>query len=488
LVFGSFAGRRDLVAPRFLKNFFGPATPRGRFEIDTNRACVHNVVRKMTRNSGTSRVLLINPPVYDFAAYDFWAKPMGLLVMAGKLARIGLEPVLVDAMDPHHPALEGLAVPARKKHGKGKFFAEDVPKPEAIADVPRRYKRHGLPRDRLRKTVREAGEVRAALVTCAMTYWYPGAFEAISIVREEMPGTPVILGGGYATICKAHALNQSGADAVISGPAEMSGEFKRLTGIDLGGEALFGPALELYPELDYAPLLTSRGCPFSCDYCASGILFAGFEFRGPEGVLAEMETAVGRGVRDFAFYDDALTVNPDKRLVPVLEEVIRKGWSLNFHTPNAIHAHTIDYELASLMKRAGFVTIRLGVETTASKGKRHDDKLDPSVLPGVAKAFMEAGYRPGEVGAYILAGLPGQKPEEVEEDIKTLWKLGIRPYIAEYSPIPGTALFEKAVEISRYDIRAEPLTQNNSILPCASNEFTIRDLQRLKEMSWPSRA
>lgn len=442
----------------------------------------------MPRNSDTSRVLLINPPVYDFAAYDFWAKPTGLLAMAAGLAQIGIEPALVDAMDPHHPALDGLKAPARKEHGKGKFLAEEVPKPEPLADVPRKYKRHGLPRNRFAEAIKAAGEVRAVFVTCAMTYWYPGAFEAISLAGEIMPETPVILGGGYATLCNEHARGKSGADSVISGPAETSEEFKKLTGIELEGRTLFKPALELYPALDYAPLLTSRGCPFSCDYCASKMLFPGYEFREPDRILAEIETSMKRGVRDFAFYDDALTLNPDKRLIPLLDEVIKTGWKLNFHTPNAIHAHTIDYELASLMKRAGFVTIRLGVETTSSGEKRHDNKLDPSILPRVAKAFMDAGFRPGEVGAYILAGLPGQKPEDVEKDISTLWNMGIRPYIAEYSPIPGTALFPKAAECSRYDIEGEPLTQNNSILPCASNEFTIRDLQRLKEMSWPSRA
>ncbi len=442
----------------------------------------------MPPDSDTSRVLLINPPVYDFAAYDFWAKPMGLLAIAGNFAGFGLEPVLVDAMDPHHPLLEELTVPARKEHGKGKFLAEEVPKPQPLVDVPRKYKRHGMPRKRFAGAIKAAGKVRAALITCAMTYWYPGAFEVVSILKEVVPQTPVILGGGYATLCNEHARNKSGADAVISGPAETSKEFQKLTGIELGERTLFEPALELYNRLDYAPLLTSRGCPFSCDYCASGMLFPGCEFRDTDRILAEIEASLKRGVRDFAFYDDALTLHPEKRLIPVLEEVIKEEWEINFHTPNAVHAHTVDYELASLMKRAGFVTIRLGVETTASPDKRHDNKLDPSVLPQVAKAFTNAGYRPGEVGAYILAGLPGQKPKDVQTDIETLWNMGVRPYIAEYSPIPGTGLFDIAAGISRYDIESEPLTQNNSILPCASNEFTIRDLQRLKEISWPSRA
>jgi hypothetical protein len=33
------------------------------------------------------KILLVNPPVYDFAAYDFWVKPYGLLSVAGYLCR-----------------------------------------------------------------------------------------------------------------------------------------------------------------------------------------------------------------------------------------------------------------------------------------------------------------------------------------------------------------------------------------------------------------
>lgn len=441
----------------------------------------------MTQHATLDRVMLINPPVHDFAAFDLWAKPMGLLVAAKYLQAQGIETVLVDAMDPHSPFLDGLPKPPRMPHGKGKYFEVVIPKPKALADVPRIFHRFGLPPDRLKKAIAAAGPARAALVTTMMTYWYPGAFEAIAAVREVFPSMPIMFGGGYATLCAKHARENSGADFVVEGRFEESEAAAELLGIELPDTPLFSPQIDIYPKLDYAPVLTSRGCPFRCGYCASKLLFPKYVEREVEETLDDISAAYKQGIRDFVFYDDALALSTETRLVLILEGVLSRGYDIRFHAPNAMHVSGIDADLTKLMKRAGFVTVRLGVETTSSGQNRHDNKLDPSILPQAADAFFKAGWKAGEIGAYILTGLPGQAPEDVEKDIKALWNLGLRPYLAEFSPIPGTALFLDAKKVSRYDIEAEPLTHNCSIFPCATESFTREDLQKLKEKSWPKK-
>jgi hypothetical protein len=42
-------------------------------------------------------------------------------------------------------------------------------------------------------------------------------------------------------------------------------------------------------------------------------------------------------------------------------------------------------------------------------------------------------------------------------------------------------MFEKAKQMSRFNLQDEPLFQNNSILPCQWESFTLADLKRLKE-------
>ena len=52
------------------------------------------------------RALLINPWIYDFAAYDFWAKPLGLLYLGSILEENGFRVDLIDLLDVHYPLLE----------------------------------------------------------------------------------------------------------------------------------------------------------------------------------------------------------------------------------------------------------------------------------------------------------------------------------------------------------------------------------------------
>jgi len=93
------------------------------------------------------KILLINPWIHDFAAYDLWAKPMGLLYLASTLKKNGYDVNLIDCLDPFHPDLEretGTKAPKRLPSGRGSFFKESIPKPEALKDFPRRYGRYGI--------------------------------------------------------------------------------------------------------------------------------------------------------------------------------------------------------------------------------------------------------------------------------------------------------------------------------------------------------
>ena len=83
-------------------------------------------------------MLLFNPWIYDFAAYDLWARPLGLLVLGARLRKLGWEPALLDCLDKDHPSVGSLKV---KPHGQGRFLKAQIPKPEPLKHVPRRYSR-----------------------------------------------------------------------------------------------------------------------------------------------------------------------------------------------------------------------------------------------------------------------------------------------------------------------------------------------------------
>ncbi len=69
--------------------------------------------------------------------------------------------------------------------------------------------------------------------------------------------------------------------------------------------------------------------------------------------------------------------------------------------------------------------------------------------------------------------------------INFIHSCGARPIVAEYSPIPGTALWDEAVRCSPYPIAEEPLFQNNTLLPCRDAALTADMYHALKLLSLP---
>jgi len=349
-------------------------------------------------------------------------------------------------------------------------------------------------------------------ITSGMTYWYPGVFKVIEITREFFKNVPVILGGIYATLCYDHAERHSGADIVYKGGNELEAVklISKLTGFHLRHkprwihgcpepimvqcelpipqsplrtEELPYPSFDLYPHLDYVCITTTRGCPFRCTYCASHILSKGFVRRDPLKVVDEIEHWTTHfHIHNIAFYDDGLLVEPSNHFIPMMKEVIRRGIQCNFHAPNALHIREMDEEVAELLFRGGFRTIRLGFETSNEEVQTDTGgKVNNIEFKRAVNYLKKAGYSGNEIGVYIMAGMPGQRVGEVEESLAFVRETGSKPILVEYSPIPHTPLFEKAKKSSQFDLENEPLYHNNSILPCQWEGFTLTDLRRLKE-------
>jgi hypothetical protein len=143
------------------------------------------------------RILLINPPIYDFSAYDFWLKPYGVLRTAGFL-RGRAEFALFDFLDRFDPR-----VPSGNYRsdnwGRGEFYSEICDKPAIFAPIRRRFRRFGLPASALQNFFAHEAPFDVALVQTGMTYWYPGLAEVVREVRALAPTIKIVLGGFYAT-------------------------------------------------------------------------------------------------------------------------------------------------------------------------------------------------------------------------------------------------------------------------------------------------
>jgi len=433
-------------------------------------------------------LILINPWIYDFAAYDLWSKPLGLLTLAGFLRSRGGKIHLIDCLDVHHPAMTrspSLKKPVRRRYGTGKFWREKVPNPPPLKHVSRSYSRYGISRQAFVRDLEAVKNPAAILVTSLMTYWYPGVHEAISLAKKTHPDTPVILGGVYARLCEDHALRFSGADRVVNQGDPVHPEFVLSVleefGISTEGTLQdknepYYPAFDLLRRIDYVCLSTSTGCPFRCQYCASHFLNPKFSQRDPHHILDEiLYWHKNYGVKDFAFYDDALLLHSNTHMCIFLEELVRKNLGLRFHTPNALHVREITPEIAGLLQRSGFRTIRLGLETSdLEMHKDLDKKVSEGEFERAVYHLKDAGFSKKQIGAYILMGLPGQSVESVMNTIRFVAGTGAMPYLAEYSPLPHTPMWEKAIASSDYDLASEPLFHNNTLLPCWSADEKAR--------------
>ncbi|MGD1974693.1 MAG: radical SAM protein, partial [Desulfobacterales bacterium] len=381
-------------------------------------------------------ILLINPWIHDFAAYDFWAKPMGLLSIASMLRHHGIQVSYIDCLDRFHPRAPKTDPGAR--YGRGPYYKTRIPKPAGLQDVPRHFSRYGIKPQWFKDDLRRHGRPDLVLVTSLMTYWYPGIQETIGITRSIYPRTPIVLGGIYARLYPDHARNSSGADYVADGPAEkiLYALIRRFTGFSVtpafDPEVLDEypyPALDLQTILNYVPLLTSRGCPFQCAYCASRFLEPKRLLRNPAAVVEEIKYwQKDYGCCDFILYDDAFLMDADRHAIPILEGILQTGTQVRFHTPNAVHIRGIDPQTARLMFETGFTTLRLGLETAEFNHREEIDvKVSEHEFKRAVNCLRDAGFKKNQIGAYLLVGLPGQKLDTIKHSIDVVKQIGVTP-------------------------------------------------------------
>lgn len=435
-------------------------------------------------------LLLINPWIHDFTAYDFWMKPLGLLYMAALLRSYSDYPVkLIDCLDRNHPLLEK---PMKTRaDGRGPLPKQEIAKPDILRDIPRKFSRYGIPPFVIRQELERLPVPEAVLITGNMTYWYPGIQEVIEMIRVVFGRVPVLLGGVYPTLCPEHA-GTLGADALAVGPGEkllfpILQEFLGKKGLyppeSMEAEDIPSPAFDLLRKPSSLPVLTSRGCPFQCPYCAGPKLHPSFQQRDPDSVVSEISSAVlDLEVGNIAFYDDALLVGKKNHFLPILRKLARLKLPAAFHTPNGLHIREIDRETARLFYKANVRSLYLSQESFDRAVMEDSPKVGEEDLSRALNYLDLAGYRRENVNVYLMAGLPGQDPEGVVDSIKRVLALGARPRLSYFSPVPGTETWKRLAGEKRIDIRGDPLLHNKLAFAYIWGDMSARDFRRIKSI------
>ena len=390
----------------------------------------------------------------------------------------------IDFLNRHHPKIKKFT--RDDGFGCGKFYKREIPKPEPIESVRRPYFIYGLPEELLNEEIKNIFTPDVIFMTSGMTYWYPALEYTAKFLKKKFPDAPIVLGGIYATLLPRHAKSLEGIDYVISG-ADLSSVCSQIS--EILDKKFQCPQYYLCPEYslleDTSSLVveTSRGCPFNCSYCGSKQLHEKFIQRSPDEVVKEIGFyRKTYGVKDIAFYDDALLVNADKHIIPILDGICEMNMPVNFHTPNGLHMKFIDKKLAKKLKDASFKTIRLSLETINPKRQiETGGKVINKDFEAAVDNLKSAGYSGKDIGVYLMLGMPHQKEDEVKEGIEFIHKLGVNIIPASYALVPNTADEKMLLREGVIEKDLDPLWHNNTIFPLKEGNFSLESIKRLRK-------
>ena len=404
------------------------------------------------------KALLVNPPIFDFTAYDFWLRPYGMLRVAGQMK----ESASLSFFD-------YLVKQKTDGWGRGPFIFQETRKPKCFGDIPRQFRRFGRPRAEFRDFLK-LRSFDVALIQTMMTYWYLGVQEVMEDLRELQPSAKIVLGGTYATLCPSHAQSL-GSDLVIE--RNHLAPLWHMLAIDPQDAAPFLPD----GAGNVGVIKITEGYPFRCSYCSASILYPEFRRRSTHDCIEEFKQLTKAGARNIAFYDDALLFDADRALIPFLEEVVRINHPVYFHTPNALNARFVTEDLARLMVKAGFTSFFFGLESSnsawqrATGGKVWSDEFENAV-----NLLRKAGAQ--SITTYIIAGHPDTDSQGVESSMRFAHQCGTRILLSEFSPIPGTMDAEKC---EKWFDAKEPLSHNKTAFAIRRLGFDyLNDLKAIR--------
>lgn len=305
--------------------------------------------------------------------------------------------------------------------------------------------------------------------------FYQNAYKIIEIVKA-LGDYPVVIGGPHVSAILGKVLEETKADFAVKREGEYTC-LELLEAIEKGNKSLnriegliwrdgekivenpdrpFIQNLDLLPfpayedfelkrylwhDLKRLPLLTSRGCPYSCIYCSIKLSHGRkFRARSPENVVDEMEYWHERGWTTFSINDDCFTFDKG-RAKRICDLIVERNLKIRYTLYNGIRADRVDEELLRKMKQSGCVLVQYGLESG-------NDQVLKTIKKGLTVGqVVEAVKMTNEIGidnvVNFIIGHPSETYEKAMESIRLAKELP-SSYVCVYNlvPYPGTELFE----------------------------------------------
>jgi anaerobic magnesium-protoporphyrin IX monomethyl ester cyclase len=298
---------------------------------------------------------------------------------------------------------------------------------------------------------------------------------------------PVILGGIHVSALPENSLRECRADYIVVGEGELTtlelmdkwqerktrNQIRGIAYLE-GNQFKLNAPRELIPNLDElpfpawdlinplkyppiphgytlkrypaAPILTTRGCPYSCSYCAS-TQFWGLRFRrrSAQNIGDEIEYLVNKfKIREIHIWDDNFTLIR-KHVVEFCREILQRKLDLTFVCANGVRIDSLNKELLTLMRRTGFYSLVFAIESGSQKIlARANKKIDLKVVPPMVKEAKKLGFH---LPAFFMFGFPGETYRTARQTIQFAKSLPLdRIAFFLVRPLPGSKLFTDLIQ------------------------------------------
>jgi radical SAM superfamily enzyme YgiQ (UPF0313 family) len=398
----------------------------------------------------------------------------------GTTAKVALvNPPALQGVFHHHPYLPmGLAYLAAVLEEKG----NQVTVFDCIAE--------GIDQDHLKHKLSEFNPDVVGI--SSMTPMALSTMMAAKGAKEACPNATVVLGGPHATFMDKEILaNEPAVDVVVRGEGEVTlAELTQriVNGVGLNsadgityrhqGQIVQNPDRSFIQNLDdlpfpaykhfplekyrlfgklFFPVITSRGCPFQCNFCTtSRILGKQYRVRSPKNIGHELELLKREyGADSFTFYDDTLTLDK-KRLYDICDEI--KSRKLNIPWDCQTRVDQISEEMFAKMEATNCQQVFFGAESGCqSVLKAVNKRTTVEQTEAAIKMAKKAGLF---VAISIILGYPGETAEMRKETFDFLRRAEPDDvYLCIATPYPGTELrreverlgYKMSPDWSRYD-------------------------------------
>ncbi len=405
--------------------------------------------------------MLVFPPVVNTrSTNNISCVPLGIAYLGAYLRREGYEVNLLDA------AVEGYRHETRLNSQLIRF---GLPY-EEIADRIALYKPDVLG------------------VSCIFSSQMPGVRRITEDAKNILGRVITVTGGTHPSFLAEKVLEHEPLDFVVRGEGELAftnllNALNRGKSLDYvkgvtfrnNGKVVSNPAEQLIPDIDSIPwpardllpmekyfrinapmqslsrrqpntsFITSRGCPYRCNFCSSCTHWVKYRTRNPQDVLDEIGHLIETyGIRELKFEDDNLTFDYE-RSRELFEGMIERGYDITWNTPNGIAVRTLSEQMLSLMKKAGCYEVTLAVESGDPYVLRNivNKPLELEQAELVARRCKKLGM---ETAGYFIFGFPGETREQIFRTFKFARCLKLdRAYFFIFNPLVGTPLHEKCV-------------------------------------------